>query len=84
MAVHNYSRQTEDLDLAVSEPFERFQKLADDLRRRGFQVEMAEPDAQDPLGGVLTIPARTRVQCRSSISTIRRSLQDTHASGGSR
>jgi hypothetical protein len=55
MAVHNYSRQTEDLDLAVSEPLERFRKLADDLRRCGFQVEMAEPDAQDPLGGVLTI-----------------------------
>ena len=55
MAVHNYPRQTEDLDLVVSEPRARFRKLAKDLRRRGFQIEMAEPDAQDPLGGVLTI-----------------------------
>lgn len=55
MAVHNYPRQTEDLDLAVSEPLARFRKLANDLRRRGFPIEMALPDAQDPLGGVLTI-----------------------------
>ena len=55
MAVHNYARQTEDLDLAVSTPLDRFRKLADALRQRGFEVELAEPDAQDPLGGVLTV-----------------------------
>ena len=55
MAVHNYPRQTEDLDLAVSEPLARFRKLADDFLCCGFQIEMALPDAQDPLGGVLTI-----------------------------
>ena len=55
MAVHNYARQTEDIDLAVSEPLDRFRRLADDLRKRGFEVELAEPDAQDPLGGVLTV-----------------------------
>jgi len=59
-------------------------KLANDLRRRGFQVEMAEPDAQDPLGGVLTISRADAGPVQIVNSTIRRSLQDTHASGGSR
>ncbi len=55
MAVHNFPRQTEDLDLVLSVPVQRFRTLADTLRARGFEVELAEPDAQDPLGGVLTV-----------------------------
>jgi hypothetical protein len=55
MAVHHYARQTEDLDLVVSEPLARLREIADELRRRGFPVELFEPDAEDPLGGVLTV-----------------------------
>lgn len=54
LAVHNYPRQTEDLDLAIAIAPRDLQRLADALRVREMEVELNLPDAEDPLGGVLT------------------------------
>lgn len=56
LAVHGYPRATRDLDLAVYvDPFSTFRELADQLRELGWTVELVLPDAEDPLGGVITI-----------------------------
>jgi hypothetical protein len=58
MAVRGYPRATGDLDMAtVIEPFKSLAAVGDTLRARGFDVELALPDHEDPLGGVLTIRA---------------------------
>lgn len=57
MAVHNYPRQTEDLDLAVALDPRRLQALEEELAKTGWAVELSPPDPQDPLGGVVTIRA---------------------------
>jgi hypothetical protein len=58
LAVHGYARATQDLDLAtlVRTPHE-LRGLAQRLRDRGYDVEERMPDAEDPLGGVLTVNA---------------------------
>jgi nucleotidyltransferase AbiEii toxin of type IV toxin-antitoxin system len=56
LAYHGYSRATEDLDLATHvDPFTTLRNLADALRGQGLDVRIGEPDAEDPLGGVLTV-----------------------------
>ena len=55
LAVHGYPRATEDLDLAVATPLSTLRQIAQTLRNRGYEVELREPDAQDPLGGVLDV-----------------------------
>jgi hypothetical protein len=57
LAVHGYPRATEDLDLAIATAPRNLHTLAEALRRRGCDVEVREPDAQDPLGGVVDIRA---------------------------
>jgi hypothetical protein len=58
LAVHGYPRATADLDVATLLPTEAaLLELAETLRHRGYRVSVATPDAQDPLGGVLTIVA---------------------------
>jgi hypothetical protein len=55
LAVHGYPRATEDLDLAVATPVANLRALARVLRERGYDVTLREPDADDPLGGVLDV-----------------------------
>lgn len=55
LAAYNYVRSTGDVDLAGNVELPDLRKLAEILRTKGYQVEMREPDAQDPLGGVLDI-----------------------------
>jgi hypothetical protein len=56
LAVRGYPRATEDLDLAtVTDPFKVLQGVADELRQHGYAAELSLPDADDPLGGVLTV-----------------------------
>jgi len=57
LAAHGYPRQTEDIDFAVAIPPRDLEKLASTLAAPGRTLVFAEPDAQDPLGGVLTIAA---------------------------
>lgn len=57
LAAHGYARSTEDLDLATGVDPRRLEDIASDLRREGFTVEVSEPDADDPLGGVVSVSA---------------------------
>jgi len=57
MAAHRYARATEDLDLAVAVEPSQMRVLAQVLRGTGLEVELREPDPQDPLGGVMDIHA---------------------------
>lgn len=56
MAVYGYSRSTQDLDLGtVGVPLATLREVAEVLRQEGLSVELREPDAADPLGGLLRI-----------------------------
>jgi hypothetical protein len=55
LAAHGYVRFTEDLDLGVNTDLGTLRQAADALRTAGFEVELREPDGQDPLGGVVDV-----------------------------
>jgi hypothetical protein len=55
LAAHGYVRFTEDLDLGVSTDLNTLNHVAEALRTVGYEVELREPDGQDPLGGVVDI-----------------------------
>lgn len=55
LAAHGYVRYTEDLDLGVSTDLGTLRQAADALRTAGFEVELREPDGDDPLGGVVDV-----------------------------
>jgi hypothetical protein len=55
LAAFNYVRYTEDVDLGVNADLPTLRAIADSLRRAGYAVELREPDATDPLGGVLDV-----------------------------
>lgn len=58
LAIHGHPRATEDLDLATLVRTTReLDVIADALRARGYEVQVSLPDADDPLGGVLTVLA---------------------------
>ncbi len=60
LAVHGYPRLTEDLDFGVAIPPGELRALANTLAALDRHVELSEPGANDPLGGVITI---TRAGC---------------------
>jgi hypothetical protein len=56
LAVHNYPRSTEDLDIATAtDPFTVLRELVTTLRGEGLAAELNEPDRDDPLGGVVNV-----------------------------
>ncbi len=55
LAAHGYVRFTEDLDLGVNTDLGALHKAAEVIRTAGFEVELREPDGQDPLGGVVDV-----------------------------
>ncbi len=55
LAAHGYVRFTEDLDLGVSTDLVAFHLAARALGEDGFEVALREPDAEDPLGGVIDV-----------------------------
>jgi len=55
LAAHGYVRFTEDLDLGVNTDLATLNQVATALRTAGFEVELREPDGQDPLGGVVDV-----------------------------
>ena len=56
LAVHGYVRATRDLDLGVAVlTFGMLQRIADSLRKDGFEVHVGEPAPDDDLGGVVTV-----------------------------
>lgn len=56
LAVHNYPRATDDVDIAVAvESLASLRRVSDALGAAGFDCQLAEPDGEDPLGGVITL-----------------------------
>lgn len=56
LAVHRYTRGTEDIDLAVVvDPHRELGTLEQVLAAGGLQTRLRLPDDEDPLGGVLTV-----------------------------
>jgi len=55
LAAYNYVRQTDDMDFGVNADITVLRELEHALRAKGYDVALREPDAQDPLGGVLDI-----------------------------
>ncbi len=58
LAGHHYVRLTNDLDLGGILSLDQLRGLADALKQSGYLVELREPDADDPLGGVLDVEGR--------------------------
>jgi hypothetical protein len=56
LAVHRYTRGTEDIDLAVSvDPQRHLPELQRRLSAQGLATELRMPDDDDPLGGLLSV-----------------------------
>ncbi|MFM8718954.1 MAG: hypothetical protein ACKOFH_05385 [Chthoniobacterales bacterium] len=55
LAAHRYVRQTEDLDLGVNANVPKLRQLTNSLQAAGYKAELREPDAEDPLGGVIDV-----------------------------
>lgn len=58
LAAHHYVRQTDDLDLGVNADLPALRAVVASLREAGFEAELREPDAADPLGGVIDVSGR--------------------------
>jgi hypothetical protein len=50
LAAHGYLRFTDDIDLGVNTDLVTLHNVAEALRTAGFDVELREPDGQDPSG----------------------------------
>lgn len=55
LAAHHYVRQTDDLDLGVTADLPKLRAVIASLREAGLAAELREPDADDPLGGVIDV-----------------------------
>lgn len=55
LAAHRYVRSTRDLDLGVDADIGMMRGLVEVLRAAGYDAEFNEPDADDPLGGVIDV-----------------------------
>ncbi len=55
LAAHHYVRQTEDIDLGVNADLPTLRVIEAALRRAGYTAELREPEATDPLGGVIHV-----------------------------
>jgi hypothetical protein len=55
LAAHRYVRFTQDVDLGVNADMKQMRGLLEILRANGYDVVLHEPDADDPLGGVIDI-----------------------------
>lgn len=55
LAAHGYIRATNDIDLALNASLAGLRALAQSLASAGFAAVLHEPDADDPLGGVIDV-----------------------------
>ena len=55
LAAYRYLRHTEDIDLGVDADLAGMRTVTAALREEGFAVALREPDADDPLGGVIGV-----------------------------
>jgi len=59
LAIHNYVRASEDIDLASHTELSKLRELQQRLESMQLQTELRTPDEEDPLGGVLEVWQRT-------------------------
>lgn len=55
LAAHRYVRFTKDIDLGVLADLSEMRSMVAALRAQGYEAEFHEPDATDPLGGVIDV-----------------------------
>lgn len=55
LAAHHYVRYTEDIDLGINTDLATLREITDALRQAGFRADLREPDAADPLSGVIDV-----------------------------
>jgi hypothetical protein len=55
LAAHRYVRFTKDIDLGVLADLSGMRSIVEALRSDGYDAEFHEPDATDPLGGVIDV-----------------------------
>lgn len=55
LAAHQYIRFTDDIDMGVNADLSTLGKVGEALARAGYDIELRQPDANDPLGGVLDV-----------------------------
>lgn len=55
LAAHRYVRATLDIDLGVNVAVKDMKGLEECLRSEGYETCLHEPDADDPLGGVIDV-----------------------------
>lgn len=55
LAAYRYVRFTEDIDLGILADLTQMRSLAESLKAEGYAVELHEPDATDPLAGVIDV-----------------------------
>jgi hypothetical protein len=82
LAAHNYVRGTADIDLATAvDPFRDLGGLRQRLEGEGFLVELNLPDAEDSLGGVLSVRARSNQDDPVEIVNFLNPLNPSHNPG---
>jgi hypothetical protein len=59
LAAYQYVRATEDVDMAGVVSLAKLRVLASVLKEAGYEVDLREPEALDPLGGVLDVRTRS-------------------------
>lgn len=55
LAAHRYIRFTEHIDLGVNADLPQMRDIVRELRSEGYDAVLHEPDAQDPLAGVIDV-----------------------------
>src|SRR5579871_6837329 len=56
LAVHGYPRATEHFDLGThADPFQVLPVVVAQLEREGYRAVLRQPDAGDPVGGVVDV-----------------------------
>lgn len=58
LAAHGFTRATTDVDFGIAVSPRRMRELADAMANPEREVELGEPDADDPLGGVISVHRR--------------------------
>ncbi|MEM6885354.1 MAG: hypothetical protein AAF571_09995 [Verrucomicrobiota bacterium] len=78
LAAHHYARFTEDIDLAVLSNLKEMYHIQNALQKAGYAAELHEPDADDPLSGVIDVRNENgHVQIISYADTFPAIIQDS-------
>jgi cobalamin biosynthesis Mg chelatase CobN len=81
LAIHRYTRGTEDIDLAVAvDPYSKLAALESELATAGLHTRLRLPDDDDPLGGVLSVSAPGAGESQFDVVEVVNFVNPAHAS----